>query len=239
MRSNTINSRPLVPKLGALAQQEVDIALASMRESVLDLHAAQALELITHSREQVPTRRSLEIYCQLHRLGAHESLMLRTRVLARLGDQTARRMGPSSSAADAAAAEEWDSPWSFLLRMRKRLQGRNNLELRRWIELHSGRTQTKLLQLHVRGALRLIDMLKPQNSYAEVVQLYTDSMHVPPSLSRAVYFMAVGQIVDSAAAPAVVKPVEADETVDRRDPLRIAPLNVRGRHRRSRDGRQG
>src|SRR5688572_29116496 len=173
MRSNTINARPLVPKLGALAQQEVDIALSAMRESVLDLHAAQALELLAHAREQVPTRRALEIYCHLHRLGAHEGLSLRTRVLARLGDQTARWMGPTSSAADAAAAEEWDSPWSWVLRMRRRLQGRNNLELRRWIELHSGRTQTKLLQLHVRGALRLIDMLKPQNSYAEVVQLYT------------------------------------------------------------------
>jgi hypothetical protein len=223
-RSETINPRPSVLKLGALAKQEVDIALSSIRESLLDLHASQALELIEHARDQVSTRRALEIYCHLHRVGGHEALMLRTRVLARLGDRTAKR-GTRASHADAQAAEEGDSPWYWIRRIRKRLQGRKNLELRVWVELHSGRTQTKLLNLHVGGALRLVELLKPETSYAEVVQLYADSMGVPASLSRAIYFLVLSQLSENkpaAVAPALVEPPKPSEQRREEQPLRIA-----------------
>jgi hypothetical protein len=210
-----ISPRPWIPKLGTLAQQEVEIELSTIRESLLDLHATQAIELIEQTREHVPTTRAFEIYCHLHRVSGHEAIALRTRVLARLGERLQKR-DTARVSADAAVAQEWDSPWSWLLWLRRRLQGRQNLELRRWIELHSGRTETKLLELHVGGALRLIRLLKPESSYAEVVQLYTDSMGVPASLSRAIYFMTLSRLEEPAAAPAVAPVIEPATATERR-----------------------
>ena len=46
-------------KLSTLAQHEVDIVLSTIRESLLDLHATQAMELIEHSRDHLPTQRAL------------------------------------------------------------------------------------------------------------------------------------------------------------------------------------
>lgn len=207
--------------MGALKWQEVDIALSTIRERLMDVHATQALELIEHAREHVATLRALDIYCHLHRVRGHEYVALRTRVLSRLGQQGPGRQPPGD--ADTSAAEEWDSPWSWILRMRRRLQGRKNLELRRWVELHCGRTEAKLLSVHVGGTLRLIELLKPESSYAEVAQLYTESMAVPQSLSRAIYFLALSELSE----PALVIPVPAmggsDESSEGQDgqPLRV------------------
>jgi hypothetical protein len=160
--------------LGVLQEQEVEIALASVRERVLEVHVARALELITQTRDQLPTWRGLAVYCQLHRLGSDELTVVRTRVLARLGQRVDARMGGAAGLADLAAAEEWDSPWSWLKKLRRRLQGRQNLALRRWLELHSGRTESELLSVHVGGAIRLVELLRPEGGYAEVVQIYTE-----------------------------------------------------------------
>jgi hypothetical protein len=193
----------------------VEIALATLRERVLELHATQALELIEHARDHVSTERALAIYMHLHRVEGHEAVGLRIGVLARLGRQK-RKKGAAAPVPADGIIEEWDSPLSWLQWMRRRLQGRSNLELRRWIELHSGRTQAKLLELHVTGALRIIEVLKPEKSYAEVVQFYAERMGVSPSLSRAIYFVTLNRI-----EPPVVKAPHAN---DRRDDtaLRIA-----------------
>jgi hypothetical protein len=210
--------------LDSAVRHEVEIALATTRERVLELHAAQALELIEHAADQVSTERTLAIYCHLHRVEGHEAVVLRTAVLARLGRQSKKLPQSRPDPADAAAIEEWDSPLSWLQWMRRRLQGRSNIELRRWIELHSGRTQTRLLALHVTGALKLVELLKPEKSYAEVVQLYAERMHVPPSLSRAIYFLTLSRLSDPAEGATVMPLPGAATPSERRDepPLRIA-----------------
>ena len=207
----------------------MDIVLSTIRESLLDLHAAQAMELIEHARAHVTTSRALEIYCHLHRVSGHEAIALRTRVLARLGERIAKRAALKPSDSEATAAQEGDSPWSGLLWLRRRLQGRQNLELRRWIELHSGRTEANVLEVHVAGALRLIDLLKPEGSYAEVVQLYADSMGVQGSFSRAIYFLALSRLAESAPAPVAVAVKEPAKPSERRDkqPLRMLPGKLR------------
>jgi hypothetical protein len=210
--------------MDAHTKDEVEIALATLRERVIELHATQAIELIEKASDHVSTERALAIYCHLHRVEGHESVALRTGVLARLGRQGRKRPRSERVPADVAAMEEWDSPLSWLQWVRRRLQGRNNVELRRWIELHSGRTQAKLLELHVNGALRVVDVLKPEKSYAEVVQLYAERMGVSPSLSRAIYFLTLSRIVEP-SGPAAERPSSQISTpTERRDepPLRIA-----------------
>lgn len=193
-KERAIDPRPLGLKLGALSRQEVEIVLSTVRERILGVHASQALELIEHARDHVPTQRALEIYCHLHRVEGHEAAALRTRVLASLGHENPTPGSSHAGRADAAAAQEGDSPWSWMHQLRRRLQGRKNLELRRWVELHSGRTQTRLLGVHVRGALSLIALLDPEGSYAEVVQLYNESIGVPSSLARVLYFLALSRL---------------------------------------------
>jgi hypothetical protein len=197
------------------------------RERILEVHAAHALELIGRARGQVPTMRALEIYLRLHQLAGHEAEILSTRVLARLGAQgegRPRLTGAGRAAENAAAEDEWDSPRSWVRRLRARLRGRTLLELRRWVELHTGRTEAALLRAHVEGAIRIIDIVKPTHAFAEAVELYTSGMAVPPSLSRAVYFLALDQIAGGELARRTDPPLPTEQPSGRRSaqqPLRV------------------
>lgn len=176
-------------------RHQIEVALAVARERLLEVHTTQAVELIEHAHGQVAPSRALSIYCRLNEVAGQEAVVLGNRVLARLGARQERGAPETRLQVDApAVVDDWDSPRSWVRRVRRRLGGRKNHALRRWIELHTGRTQVALLGVHVRGVLRLIEILQPETSFADVVEVYTRSMGVPPSLSRTIYFLTLDRL---------------------------------------------
>lgn len=201
-------------KLSASARRELEVAAAVARESVLQLHVDSALGLIRLADGRIPLMRALDIYLRLQTLTGPNSDMVSNRVLASFGrdgagrtlaaaNGSAARTGVRPHSADAAPAPdtmgapaEADAAddQSLFRSMRRRLRGRVNDALRRDVELHMGVTRVALLDLHVRHAHGFARMLADAHDIAAACAVYTELLHVPPTLSPVLYIMVLDRV---------------------------------------------
>ncbi len=169
-------------------RHELRIMLAVARERILEQHEHCVLELLEEAREQVPVPRLLQIYVRLNGLDAADAAAVHHRVLVLLGrsaelrDDFARSHGSEGDAF-------LETPRQLLARLRRRIRGRVNLELRRWIELHLGRTQMSLLRVHAENAASFSAALAGVMSPAPAVELYVRQSKVRPALAEVLCWM--------------------------------------------------
>lgn len=183
------------PKVPAALLREIELAAAVARERLLEVHVQYLLEFVERARAEVPPPRVLSIYCRLHRLAPSDGMLLTHRLLVVLGERADPSTADIQTQADAEPTEApWNSPTSMLARMRRRLRGRVNPELRRWVEVHTGRTEVALLEVHVEHAVRFIDILQAHTSYAAAVEMYANQVSVPDAQVETVYFMALDRL---------------------------------------------
>lgn len=166
-------------KLGETLRLRVEITAAIARERILETHIEYALQMIEAADGRVPVLRALEIYERLLRLSEHEALVLRNRVLA-----CHPAWSPPDESTVAAAAEP---DGSMFQRIRRRLRGRVDPELRHAIELALGSAEVGLFRCHVDNAVRLTRVLEPHISVAEAVQLYCELLGVRSSQLEVLY----------------------------------------------------
>lgn len=171
----------------AVREAEVHVAFAMMRQRIAGIHLAGAVEVIERSAGAVEAPRALDIYGRLHHLEEDEFQALKNGVLAHYG-RAAQGAGeePPTTFVAITGDVEWDVTASLFHRVKKRLGGRRHLELRHWMELHTGRVEMRLLRLHIEGALRVAELL-PEGSVMDSVQRYVAGMHVRDGLGEAVY----------------------------------------------------
>src|SRR5690606_8344309 len=86
-----------------------------------------------------------------------------------------------------------ENPDSTLRQIRRRLRGRVNTELRRWVEFHAGRTETALFWAHIENAHEFVDLLERNRSISQAVTTYADLIGLSPSWTEIVYFMVLDQ----------------------------------------------
>jgi hypothetical protein len=167
-----------------------------MRQRFAEVHLAAAVDVIERSAGAVEAPRALDIYGRLHHLGEDEFQVLKNGVLAHYG-RAAEGTGekPPTTFVAITGDVEWDVTASLFHRVKKRLGGRRHVELRRWIELHTGRIEMRILRLHVEGALRVAELL-PEGSVMESVQRYVEAMHVRDGLAEAVYIGVLDRLFD-------------------------------------------
>ena len=180
----------------AVREAEVHVEFAVMRQRFAEVHLAAAVAVIERAAGAVEAPRALDIYGRLHHLGEDEFQVLKNGVLAHYG-RAAQGAGekPPTTFVAITGDVEWDVTASLFHRVRKRLAGRRHVELRHWIELHTGRTEMRLLRLHVEGALRVVELL-PEASVMESVQRYVEAMHVRDGLAEAVYIGVLDRLFD-------------------------------------------
>jgi hypothetical protein len=184
-------------KLPDSMRREIDLAAAVCRERLLDAHVMRALELIDHARVKVAPPRALNIYLRLHSMTEVDAQILGHRAFVVLGQRDAAAGGEDHGEID--DFEEEEAPWeeahgSLVRQVQKRLHGRVNQELRRWVELHTGRTEVALLDVHVTNALRFIEILQPETSYAGAVNLYLEMLSIPQPLGDTIYFFVLDRL---------------------------------------------
>jgi hypothetical protein len=152
------------------------IALAQARERVVQAHMGQAAELVELSRGRMTPERAIETYCRLALLGPDSSGEVRTRVLAALA-----KAGEGDR--ESPGMPEW------LARRRGRLDGmrrRRDDEMRDWVELHTARSRSVVIEAHVRSALELVDIMSGRLSRSQAIALYLKMGNVPGHLAREV-----------------------------------------------------
>jgi len=169
----------------------LDIAAAVARERILDAHVDQALDMVEGTEGHLEPGRALEIYARLHYLNLEDGRVVGTRVLARIGAQD---VAPDRPARTVKVMASGQSPESIFEQIRRRLRGRSYHDLRRWIELHSGRTEVALLNIHVTNAFLFLQVLRPDKSIARAVQTYAQLMNLRKPVTEIVYYQVLDRL---------------------------------------------
>ncbi len=163
------------------------------------------MELVDRARDDLEPSRAVSVYVRLHQVYGQDADRLHQRVLVSLG-----RRAPTALSFAAANGDDDGiaTPRSVLGQIRKRLRGRVNLELREWVEYHTGRTETDLLWAHVENAAEFIEILQPIMAVGEAVELYTASLDVPATRAEIIYYLVLAHR-SSASEPVVTAETRA------------------------------
>ena len=199
----------------------------------MDVHFRAAMELVDRARQDVEPARALSIYARLHRLDGPDADLLFQRVLVSLG----RRSTPRSYLGDTPREESGaETPQSVVAQIRKRLRGRVNLELREWVEYHTGRTETDLLWAHVENAVQFVELLQPVMAVGEAVETYTASLGVPGARAEIIYYLVLAHRSAGTAPTSTTETRAARLSVVRND---SSIRSIRGAARRREAHSQG
>jgi len=190
--------------------RELQVSAAVAREAMLQTHVTRALELIELAGNNVSVMRMLEIYARVTALSRVDAEVVANRLLAVIG----RRAGKTETPAVWIEGED-DVPSEKRLfgAVRDRLKGRRMHDLRRLVELHSGSTQTAILDIHVRHAQRVIEALAETHSIAEALRVYGELIEVPRTLSEALYIFVVDRIATDELPRATAQLAQGNEQV--------------------------
>jgi hypothetical protein len=187
--------KPRPRKLPAPTRARLDIAAAAAQESVTQLHVERALDFVQLADGRVSAARMLDIYLRLQALPSALRTIVRNRTLATLGRGGGGSDEPFAGAdADGAQLPDEDDPPSVWRTVKRRLRGRVNAELRRAVELHTGRTQRLLLETHVRQARDFIDVLGREQPVDAACARYGELVHVPPVLAAVLYALVLDRL---------------------------------------------
>jgi hypothetical protein len=189
----------------------LSVVIAVARERILEAHVVHALDFIGKTEGELLPPRALAIYARLHHLGEEELRVVRNRVIASwAGGATDRASGPATFIAINGDVD-WDVTVSVLGRLRRRLGGRRNLRLRRWVELHAGHVEAELLALHTDHAVRVMDAMKPRPDTYGGVRAYAEAVGVRPALVEALSIRVAARLYeDGGPLHTVTVPDEAD-----------------------------
>lgn len=180
-------------KFASPTRRALDVAAAIATEEVLAAHVAQVLDLVQLAEGRVSAGRVIDIYLRLHSLEDPTATVLRTRALAELGQR--ERLTPPEPeppvVVESAAPEAPRGPFRFF---RERFRGRVHNDLRRWMELHMGRTEVMILDIHVRNALVFVQTLAPDVSIHEAVTIYREKVGVREQLGEALYWFVLSRM---------------------------------------------
>jgi hypothetical protein len=178
--------RPL-QKLTLTKRRELEVAAAVALDEVMQFHVTSGLKLIELAAGRVSAGRMVDIYIRLHAVRGAQAEMLIYSILAALGQRTLNGQGASlvveGEDVDAKSADA-RSLWRVL---RGRLRGRVHHDLRRSVELATGAVQVKLLEIHVRHAIRFARELSPTHGIAQAVEQYAVMTEVPEGMRPMLY----------------------------------------------------
>jgi hypothetical protein len=175
-------NQPPRPDSGRLA-----VLLASARERLADAHLVHSLDFIQRTSGEIEAPRALEVYCRLHRMDEQDTRVLKNRVLASFGQgSTADSISPHTFVT-VGGDVEWDVTASLFYRLRRRFGGRRNPRLRRWVELHTGHVEGRLLRVHVENVQRLLEVTGTSDgAIADTIHVYMRSLRLRESLFEAI-----------------------------------------------------
>jgi hypothetical protein len=187
-------------------QRQVDLSTAVCQERLLAEHVRHVLGLVQLVADRLPFDDALDIYVRILRLTPEQARNIGSRALAELGRRGA--MPPSQLGehegeepeADDAPVEPGRSGALFA-RLRRRVRGRVQEDLRERINLAAARTEDDLLETHVENSLIFARTLSEELSAPEAIEHYVDTMMLPEGVGDVVYNRALRRIADDVLPP--------------------------------------
>jgi hypothetical protein len=210
-------------------QRQIDLTTAVCQERLLATHVRHVLALVDLTSDQLPFDTALDIYARILKLTPEQARNVGSRALAALG----RRSGlpevdapevqllddepddAQAQRADQERAGRFDQVFS---RVRRRIRGRVQDDLRNRINLAAARAEDAIFLTHVDNALIFARALADEMQIHEAVDLYLDTMSVPDGVSDVIFNRALRTVADD-----VLPPVEASHAPRRELDGRSSP----------------
>lgn len=203
-------------------QRQVDLATAVCQERLLATHVRHVIAFVDLVADRLAFDDALDIYVRVLRLTPEQARNVGSRALAELG----RRDGTVERAREARPAPEPepdDEPQeteaggggggrsdALFARLRRRVRGRVQDELRDRINLSAARTEDELLETHVENALVFVRAFADDLSAPDATELYLDTMMLPEGSADVIYNRALRTLADRRLPP-VPGPSEGPE----------------------------
>jgi hypothetical protein len=202
-------------------QRQIDLATAVCQERLLATHVRHVIAFVDLVSDRMAFDDALDIYVRVLRLTPEQARNVGSRALAELGrrdgtveraPQTRAEPEPEPEEAPEAEPEAGTGGRSDALfaRLRRRVRGRVQDELRERINLSAARTEDELLETHVGNSLVFVRALAEEVSAPDATELYLDTMMLPEGMADVVYNRALRKLADRALPP-VPGPAEGPE----------------------------
>ncbi|MQA89134.1 MAG: hypothetical protein GEU90_02690 [Gemmatimonas sp.] len=192
-------------------QRQVDLTTAVCQERILAAHVQHVLALVDLIADRVPFDDALDIYVRILRLSPEQARNVGSRALAELGRRDGATRTPLTETELMHEREEQEEEPAesngaqaradaLFSRLRRRVRGRVQEDLRHRISLAAARTEDELLATHVENALLFVRSLDEIDE-PEAVELYVDTMQLPEGPSDVIYNRALRLVADQVLPP--------------------------------------
>lgn len=198
-------------------QRQVDLNTAVCQERLLATHVRHVLALVDLVADRLPFDDALDIYVRILGLTPEQARNIGSRALAEIGRRGGTRTPPVAPAPAPEPEPEEESGTgprgrsdALFSRLRRRVRGRVQDELRERINLAAARTEDALLETHVDNALVFRKALAEELSAPEAIELYLETMMLPEGVADVIYNRSLRVIADQVLPPVPADLVAAD-----------------------------
>ena len=195
-------------------QRQIDLATAMAQEKLLDTHVRHVLALVELVQPQLPFDAALDIYARILQLNPEQARNVGSRAFAELGRRTGVVPGDDVALLEDDAADHEDAARGaagpadgggrfeqVFSRVRRRIRGRVNDDLRHRINLAAARAEDDLFERHVANALEFARALAAEVPLHEAVDVYLETLAVPEGVSDVVFNRALRRVADQELPP--------------------------------------
>jgi hypothetical protein len=204
----------LTRKISRSMQRQVDLTTAVCQERLLSTHVRHVLALVDIVDPDLAFDSALDIYARILRLTPEQARNVGSRALAAIGRRTGLTEADELNldlGDDESDLDEMDDtdPASrdsgrfelVFSRVRRRIRGRVQDDLRQRINLAAARAEDSLFEAHVHNALVFGKALAEELPLHEAVDLYLDVMAIPEGVSDVVFNRALRAVADDVLPP--------------------------------------
>lgn len=188
-------------------QRQVDLTTAVCQERLLATHVRHVLGLVDLVSDRLPFDDALDIYVRVLQLTPEQARNVGSRALAEIGSRgttPAPRMPVAEEEEEEAAPPRKETQArsdALFSRLRRRVQGRVEDDLRQRINLAAARTEDDLLETHVENALLFVRALESEMDAPEAIEEYLETMMLPEGTGDVIYHQALRKIADDVLPP--------------------------------------
>jgi hypothetical protein len=191
-------------------QRQIDLTTAVCQERILATHVKHVLALVDLVSDGLPFDSALDIYVRILHLNPEQSRNVGSRALAALGARTGLptveelqmdRGEEVLQREDDRGDEEGGRFDAVFSRVRRRIRGRVQEDLRQRINLATARAEDAIFETHVENALIFGKALAEEVPLPEAVELYLETLLIPEGVSDVVFNRALRTVADEVLPP--------------------------------------
>lgn len=202
-------------------QRQIDLTTAVCQERLLATHVRHVLAFVDLVSDRLPFDDAVDIYVRILGIPPEQARNIGSRALAQIGyrggvpqaaaraaEQRAAQEAAGAAAEAAAVAEQRDGDDgdqnrsdAVLSRVRRRIRGRVEDDLRTRIDLATARSEDSIFETHVENALIFVRALAGEMRSPDGVELYLDTMMLPEGEGNVIYHRSLRMLADDQLPP--------------------------------------